>query len=74
MLTIARSCVPLARALKWNERGMDLQDAIRQLLIEKQRLQVVIVELERLQIAADDADSPTESPVRKRRCVRKGIR
>ena len=36
----------------------DLRDAIRQLKTEKEKLEIVIVELERLQIAAaDDADA-----------------
>jgi hypothetical protein len=51
---------------------VDLQDAIRQLRAEKERLEAVIVDLERLQsIVADDADASVrvaqEFPVRNKR-------
>ena len=41
---------------------MDLQDAIRQLRAEKERLEAVIVDLERLQsTAADGADASVKA-------------
>jgi len=51
---------------------LDLHDTIRQLRIEKEKLEIVIVELERLQAAGvDDADADvkpgTESAVKNRR-------